>query len=233
MKLKKFAAMMLAGVMAVSMLAGCSGKGGNGGDNNQGEVVNTSSLVTAVNGAQEDVDFTANASLTSLVSKVASIYGTEGNAIEENIFEYLRNSTGNEYERLYNVTYKNQWGGDEVVNVIGDDDKAVVKNGEKVTDIFVMVVDGANAYNEEAAQKIMARIAAEEIGNMELPETTFVTDDDATRENPATEQGDEYVVFSYTGELSDMVAIKAIDGTTTYYAVGTITQTCAVSTFGK
>ncbi len=232
MKLKKFAAMMLAGVMAVSMLAGCSGKGGNGGDDNQGEVVNTSSLVTAINGAQEDVDFTANASLTSLVSKVASIYGTENDAIEQNIFNYLSNSTGNEYGPLYNVTYESDEG-DLFVNVIGVDGKAVVKNGEKVTECIFLFVDSFEAYNEEAAQKIMARHAAEMIGNMELPETTFVTADDATGDNPATAQDDEYVDFSYTGELSDMVAIKAIDGTTTYYAVGTITQTCTVSTFGK
>ena len=52
MKLKKFAAMMLAGVMAVSMLAGCSGKGNtnNGGNDGEGEGGTTTSGYSATLG---------------------------------------------------------------------------------------------------------------------------------------------------------------------------------------
>ena len=52
MKLKKFAAMMLAGVMAVSMLAGCNGKSNtnNGGNDGEGEGGTTTSGYSATLG---------------------------------------------------------------------------------------------------------------------------------------------------------------------------------------
>ena len=58
MKLKKFAALALAGVMAVSMLAGCSGKSTNtnpsnpGADDGETEVVPSSAVVNILNSTQ-------------------------------------------------------------------------------------------------------------------------------------------------------------------------------------
>ena len=222
MKLKKIVSLMLAGVMAVSMLAGCSGKGTTGGDDDKGEVVNTSSLVTAVNNAQEKVNFTANSSLTSVVSKFASVYGTE--ALEDGadkLKSYVENSTGNEYDdKLVD------WGKGATSDNVKDLD------GEERTIIGVLSVGVDEAYNEDAARKVMTRNAAEEI--KKLPETTFVSKDDADKNESleATAQGDKYIDYTYTGELSDMVAVKSVTGETTYYAVYTVTQTCTVKTFG-
>ena len=63
MKLKKIASLMLAGVMAVSMLAGCkdNGNGGNGGEGegeNGGTVTGYSAVMAdAVNSAVKDMDY--------------------------------------------------------------------------------------------------------------------------------------------------------------------------------
>ena len=66
MKLKKFAAMMLAGVMAVSMLAGCNNISNNGGNGGAGEGEGEGNVTTsgysaimakAVNEAVKDMDY--------------------------------------------------------------------------------------------------------------------------------------------------------------------------------
>ena len=83
MKLKKIASLALAGVMAVSMLAGCSGNGGNGGDNNNDDVVDTS--VLGVDGivslldedTTKSVTFSADNSLQNALNKVVSEIGTQ------------------------------------------------------------------------------------------------------------------------------------------------------------
>ena len=78
MKLKKIASLMLAGVMAISMLAGCS-NGSNG--NNDKEEINTDVLSAASVIAELDknttdkVTFSANASLESALNKALSVNG--------------------------------------------------------------------------------------------------------------------------------------------------------------
>ena len=72
MKLKKIASLMLAGVMAVSMLAGCAGKGTDDKDDGNTEVKPTpSSAVTVMNDAQDAVKFEANPDFDAALAAAA------------------------------------------------------------------------------------------------------------------------------------------------------------------
>ena len=64
MKLKKFAAMMLAGVMAVSMLAGCEGKGTTDGNGGNGQNQTEQVVSNAVNYANQTLSSTAKKYMT-------------------------------------------------------------------------------------------------------------------------------------------------------------------------
>ena len=218
MKLKKIASLMLAGVMAVSMLAGCSGNSNNNSNNNnnQNENTNTSSMVAAVNDAQDKIDFTAGASITDALTKVAEVYGTQNALTVGQIRNYIVKSTGAQaFEALKNK------------NTDADD----VDDGDEFTQLYVINVTSREAYNEGAAMNIAAREVADQIAN--LADTTFVSDEDATRNRPATENGDDYIDYTYTGEISDMVTVNNVTGQATYYVVYTVTQTCAVETFTR
>ena len=218
MKLKKIASLMLAGVMAVSMLAGCSGNSNNNSNNNnnQNENTNTSSMVAAVNDAQDKIDFTAGASITDALTKVAEVYGTQNALTVGQIRNYIVKSTGAQaFEALKNK------------NTDADD----VDDGDEFTQLYVINVTSSEAYNEDAAMNIAAREVADQIAN--LADTTFVSDEDATRNRPATENGDDYIDYTYTGEISDMVTVNNVTGRATYYVVYTVTQTCAVETFTR
>ena len=218
MKLKKIASLMLAGVMAVSMLAGCSGNSNNNSNsnNNQNENTNTSSMVAAVNDAQDKIDFTAGASITDALTKVAEVYGTQNALTAGQIRNYIVKSTGAQaFEALKNR----------------NTDAADVDDGDEFTQLYVIDVTSREAYNEGAAMNIAAREVADQIAN--LADTTFVSDEDATRNRPATANGDDYIDYTYTGEISDMVTVNNMTGQATYYVVYTVTQTCAVETFTR
>ena len=64
MKLKKFAAMMLAGVMAVSMLAGCEGKGTTDDNGGNGQNQTEQVVSNAVNYANQTLSSTAKKYMT-------------------------------------------------------------------------------------------------------------------------------------------------------------------------
>ena len=85
MKLKKIASLMLAGVMAVSMLAGCStnGNGGNGGEG-EGEGTSTSGYSVALREMMSDkvkdmenVTFQDNATYAAALEKAVKNIGSD------------------------------------------------------------------------------------------------------------------------------------------------------------
>ena len=97
MKLKKIASLMLAGVMAVSMLAGCSGKGNGNDGEPENPVVPTTGVVADANNAvsaddKEDYKFSGFAASTNL----------------DSILKDLASSTGDFSEVSINNIYNNQ-----------------------------------------------------------------------------------------------------------------------------
>ena len=117
MKLKKIASLMLAGVMAVSMLAGCSN--GTKPENPAEEPVDNT-IASYLNDAQKDnevkAEFAYDADLEAMMEKALDVYGTQ--ATVTNIRQQIKDSMddvdvwGNKLSDLYAnsaVTSKNTY----------------------------------------------------------------------------------------------------------------------------
>ena len=101
MKLKKIASLMLAGVMAVSMLTACGSNDGAGNGNNGNENPDptpaTTSVVDAVNKGQSaanavKIDFTVNSKLDNTLAKAVSVYGND--ATNDEVADAIARMTG-------------------------------------------------------------------------------------------------------------------------------------------
>ena len=94
MKLNKVLALALSGVMAVSMLAGCSGNSGNGGQNGgEQPPVDDTTIASVLNDEQADndvkVNFTYSSSLETALQKTLSVVGNDADA--DDVDDYLAN----------------------------------------------------------------------------------------------------------------------------------------------
>ena len=221
MKLKKIASLMLAGVMAVSMLAGCNGAPvDDNTDDNNGNVVTPTSIVTAVNNGQSatnrvKIDFTADAALDSALTKAVKSIGDRWDSTGLNV-ELVR-LTGN--DRIGNQTF---YTGDANTNF----GTTVDPNNDPWKNIDGTVIEGMAAMplmnvmsDKAAAEKAAAKIINEVVAEL----------DDTTYAEGVTVSGDKYCDFSYTGTVS-MVSSVENDGTVNYYFAFVITQTTAVKT---
>ena len=221
MKLKKIASLMLAGVMAVSMLAGCnSAPVDDNTDDNNGNVVAPTSIVTAVNDGQSatnrvKINFTADAALDSALTKAVKSIGDRWDSTGLNV-ELVR-LTGN--DRIGNQTF---YTGDANTNF----GTTVDPNEDPWKNIDGTVIEGMAAMplmnvmsDKAAAEKAAAKIINEVVA--ELDDTTYAEGD--------TVSGEKYCDFSYTGTVS-MVSSVENDGTVNYYFAFVITQTTAVKT---
>ena len=230
MKLKKLMALAMSGVLAVSMLAGCSDAPVDDNQGDDDQVVNTSPVVSALNDAQDKVEFTADSYLTSAINQVVTKVGTSGNVSNDEMAEYIAAATG--YEE--NVTDFSEFNGDKIPHYfggwrpvyytwgnIGDD-------GDSMTGIEVVKVEASEAYNEEAAIRVATRKITDEV--KDLVSTTFAADDNKDNIKP-TENGEDYADYTYTGTVSDIVTVKSVEGTVSYYVAYTVTQNTAVKTF--
>lgn len=94
MKLNKVLALALSGVMAVSMLAGCSNNSGNGGQNGgEQPPVDDTTIASVLNDEQADndvkVNFTYSSSLETALQKTLSVVGNDADA--DDVDDYLAN----------------------------------------------------------------------------------------------------------------------------------------------
>ena len=228
MKLKKIASLALAGVMAVSMLAGCSEKTGDDttdGDNNG--TVATSPVVSAVNDAQDKIDFTSDNSLTNALKKAVAEIGANGADASNELEEYVAKTTGIGYDK----------------NLLNENSEPAT-DGSKKTIVKVVPITSEDAWTEDAVIVKVTDAIEEEVNG--LADTTFVAYDPdydwewgrpgrpghvVINPNDATQVGDKYNNYSYTGTVSDLVSVTSMNGTTNYYVAYTITQTTAVLTY--
>ena len=219
MKLKKIASLALAGVMAVSMLAGCSGNGSNGNNNNGGNTVvepGTSSIVTAFNNGQDKdnkvkVTFSSDASLDAALQKAGKEVGSSATTLS--VMRYVVGLMGKSYDSV-----------DDFAGAETPDRNIADKQAK--TMIGVMMFTSAGYWTEEDAIDAAAREVDEQIAN-------FATDNKNAPKrngNPDPDNvGDTYYTFDYTGTVS-MVSVAQESGATNYYVVYTITQTAAQQT---
>ena len=223
MKLKKIASLMLAGIMAVSMLTACGGKTVGDGENNDGAVVTpASSIVTAVNNGQSatnrvKIDFTADAALDAALTKAVKSIGDYKNA--KGLKNEMVRLTANKLidNRTFYTGDTDGYFGDTVdpnydpwKNIDG-----TVIEGMMAMPLMNVMSDKAAA--EKAAAKFINKVVAQ------LDDTTYVEGTDGTV------AGEKYCDFSYTGTVS-MVSSVENDGTVNYYFAFVITQTTAVKT---
>ena len=206
MKLKKIASLMLAGVMAVSMLAGCSGNG-NGGNGGEGEgQVNTDNLSAASIIAElnedttEKVTFSANSSLENALNKAVSVVGS-GNLHDT---DYVARTTADiaELELVRVFTFP---------KAEKDDDLDVET---RIWSAYIPAVD----LSEKAAVDAFAALVDGKVEDLVKYNQCLTASKDKVAD------GATYTKYSYTGNIA---VVKVEDITTGYTGyIGVVTVTC-------
>ena len=206
MKLKNIASLMLAGVMAVSMLAGCSGNG-NGGNGGEGEgQVNTDNLSAASIIAElnedttEKVTFSANSSLENALNKAVSVVGF--NALGD--AGYVADTTADiaELELVRVFTFP---------KAEKDDDLDVET---RIWSAYIPAYD----MSEKFAVDAFATLVDKKVEDLVKYKQCLTASKDKVAD------GDTYTKYSYTGNIA---VVKVEDITTGYTGyVGVVTVTC-------
>ena len=213
MKLKKIVSLALAGVMAVSMLAGCANNGGNGGNDSGKEPVTqpATGVAAAFNDAQSSTNqakvvFSNDASLDAALAKAVKMNGQ--GAPEGSVFMDVCYITGMNPDLSPN--YTSATGFDDFI--MDEDD---CKDGKTCTFAGVGVVSSEDAWSEDAAVNLVASYLDGQIKL--LKDTTYV--------EKVTPAGHTFYDFSYTGKAS-MVSVQNAAGDYDYYFAIVVTQTC-------
>lgn len=233
MKLKKIASLALAGIMAVSMLAGCSNgennNGGNSGDDNTVITPSTTPVVDAVNKGQDvtndvKITFTADSKLDAALQKAVSVYGTDSTTAELKNAIYnmtgLKDVLAYQEEKFYQKAPELLFDGAflngkfEYGHSTYDPDHDL--NGKVYTIFNVEEITSANALSEEAALNVVAEKADSLIAQL-------------AKTSKEVQTGEKYYSYSYDGNIS-MVSVTAIDGTTNYYVAYVVNQTVTEKT---
>ena len=233
MKLKKIASLAMAGVMAVSMLAGCSGT--NVDDDNDVVVTpSASSIVTAVNNGQSaanavKVEFTSDSELDAALKVTADALGAD--ASEEAVANYMNRLIGLPADHDFDGMMGFYAMAQAATNMQTDVDDY---NNVSYTALDVIKID--DMMTEKAAERMAADTVDTQLANLKVTtcsnEIGLVDYGDSYVPVNKTEIGDKYVDFTYAGNVS-MVSIVDADGTTSYYVVYTVTQTGAVKTLDR
>ena len=212
MKLKKIASLMLAGVMAISMLAGCS-NGSNG--NNDKEEINTDVLSAASVIAELDknttdkVTFSANASLESALNKALSVTGSSVLAQGANmgVFADLVAEAG-DMEVVSKFTFPHaEW----------DQDM------DAETRIWAYAIP-AQDLSEKVAVDSFAAMVDQKVVDLEK-NGQYYTVSKASIANDET-----YTKYSYTGNVAVVKVEDVMTGYVGYVGVMTVTCTPAEAT---
>ena len=219
MKLKKIASLMLAGVMAVSMLAGCSGNNSNdNNDNNDDPVVNTSMAGKVIAALDDDttknVTFSASNSLETVLEKAVKDAGVNFYNLTANHLNMIDGDLSTD-GRLPFV-----WGTEDndkkeqsitvVESLVGfgvDESWAVQKLAEFIDDYGVSYV------SEDGVNGTKSAVCAD------LPMQSKTYTDS---------EGKEYWYdFAYTGNVAVVETSVATTGQSTYVIAFTVTRTPA------
>ena len=207
MKLKKVVSLALAGVLAVSMLAGCAGKN-NGAANNGTEATESTSVVEAVNNGQ------------SASNKVKVTFKSDAK-LDKALTTLVEDSYTDPVDDIQKMTsYKEvvAQGGHLVGKKTAQEVEQYLKTGMKYTDIeFVELT----ALSKEAALNMAADIVNDYVSD--LIDTTY--------EKNVTANKEKYADYSYDGVVS-LVSTENY-GVTSYYLAFVVNQTVTVNTLEK
>ncbi len=155
MKLNKILALALSGVMAVSMLAGCSGSSNNGGDDDQTPVDSTG-IAAVVNAAQDKIDFVYSSSLETDLQTALNATAEKANVTT--VLRKIQDVTGiNEVARGWADPFgrAEEEGELEAINVFkSPSNYTQVAAMNKLADEIEDVVGGLKAYTNKAASEV-------------------------------------------------------------------------------
>ena len=202
MKLKKIVSLALAGILAVSMLAGC----GNNSDSNNNNVVPTpsTSIVDAVNNGQDasnkvKVTFTSDADLQDALETAIAMKGID---VED---KHIKNLIPEDFVATNKIWTADSYPGKNSLDI----------DGEKQTVLVLYTIDDVNT--EKAALNKAAYDINEDLSNL----VAKSKDEDG---NDKIASGNKYYVFDYEGSVA-MVSVELSNGTTQYFVAGVLTQT--------
>ena len=204
MKLNKVLALALSGVMAVSMLAGCSGNPGNGGQEGEGDVVVTPSTGAAaiLNDEQDKIEFT-NVNSSELQSAATGLLASD---LSKDSKATAATSANAIYKRLEALKVENLKGG---WSDLGDN------HDKNETKTVALVYQMSGAYSmDELVEQIAKQIEA---------------DDTNIRGKAVVSTGENKIYnYSYTGTVSTVNA-TSIDGVqSANYVLLTVTESVTV-----
>ena len=215
MKLKKIASLMLAGVMAVSMLAGCS-NGTKPDDDKKDPVVDSSLAGQVIAALNEDttkvVSFGSDSDLDTAVAKAIENYGVNYlNKIDAKVLNGINDDIAD----------------DDKIAFASSNTKAGAEKDAKEDGMTVVLsqndLKALKGVSTEYAVKVLANLIDDKIEDLDLKENskTYTYDDD---------KGEFWYDFSYTGNLSVTEVKDAVTGVSSYVVVYTITRTAAEQT---
>ena len=181
MKLKKIASLMLAGVMAVSMLAGCKGSANSGEEENP--VVPTTGVVAYANDAvsaddKEDYKFsgfTASTNLDSILKDLASSTGDFSKDKINSIF--VAPSTVNDYADVQNKL------NDKLDGLLDADGKFDEIPADNVSEKYGYIYTASGKLTQEEAVSKMVGKFADEV--LDAVATNAVANTTGTKYDPA------------------------------------------------
>ena len=215
MKLKKIAALALAGVMAVSMLAGCAGKG----TDDKKDPADTSGVTAAaVIGALDEsvtkmVKFSESTALGSTVDKMVQYLGVDA---AKNLDYKTAMKEMVKFDKNLSSTYYFN----DTKNANEDD----VKKEASITYVTVLKAVDKN-YADTAVVKQLADLvkgADVQATNNTLPNLNKTSQNYTDSETSK----DYYYAFSYTGNMS-VTKLTELNGTVNYVLAFTVTRTPA------
>lgn len=226
MKLKKIASLALAGIMAVSMLAGCS-NGSNSGnnENNDGNVTPvTSKIVDAVNNGQTagnkvKIEFEVNSKLDAALQQAVNVYGTDASVNE--VSKAITANTGLATKSA-TLSSTNRYGfltGGVTYQIAVDTKRDA--DGDTYT---VMGVVSITALSEDYVLNSVAKAVDDAVA------TLSVSSNDKGEDGEVDVAVDKkYYGYDYDGSIS-MVSVETLAGTTTYYVAYVVNQTVTTKT---
>ena len=181
MKLKKIASLMLAGVMAVSMLAGCKGSANSGEEENP--VVPTTGVVAYANDAvsaddKEDYKFSGFTASTNLDSILKDLASSTGDFSETNIktaYQNVQNAT-------LNTTVQGKL--NDKLDGLLDDDGFKTVPADNVSEKYGYIYTASGKLTqEEAVSKMVSKFANEVLDDVAVD--AVKNDTTGTKYDPA------------------------------------------------
>ena len=207
MKLKKIASLMLAGVMAVSMLAGCSGKStddnNNGQENNNGQATGVSATFASYL-SKDNITFSDDSAYQMLLADAIKNVA-DANITKAGDPDIVKN--GEPLTTLDKVMFATNW--ENISSAAATAEYIKSSNADEGKNTYYFVYNVSDDYD----QNVVLRKIANDVDDVfaALPENNI-------RDN--MKPGSTYYTYKYTGSVSSAdVSTKNGKDTATYIMV--------------